>query len=482
MATAKSDGFTNVYQFRVRRYQTKLHKALVGLKYKRFIEIAHRRWGKDEIIMHAFRDISAKRPGTYWHCFPEYGQARKAIWNGINSHTGRKRIDEIFPPEIRKRVNDQDMYIETIWNSSWQMIGSDRYDATVGSGPVGIAYSEWSRCDPAAWAYHRPMLEENNGIAAFITTPQGDNHAKSMFDRALNNPNWYAELQTVDDTGIFTKEQLEETLEELRDLFGDELGTAYFEQEYYCDFSGATVGAYFGAEMRQAERDGRVCVVPVDPCYPVHTAWDLGKALNNPIWCFQVIPQFDENEVYTHSIPHIVDFYRPTDNDLEVWVKWLDERGYNGIDYVPHDIMVTEWGGGNRTRFELLRKLGRHPRRVPRVSVEDGRTAARQTIKIARFDRERCQTGIDGLKLYRRDWNAETKRYNDNPVKDWAEHIGSAFRYLGLAWRDAVPEVPAPPPKKDALEYNVDATGSIRANMGVREAVEDMIRRRNRGY
>lgn len=481
MAAAKSSDFGPVHRFRVRGYQTKLHRALVGMQYKRFIEIAHRRWGKDEIIMNAFRDISFKRPGTYWHCFPEYGQARKAIWNGINSHTGKKRIDEIFPPEVRKRVNDQDMYIETVWGSSWQMIGSDRYDATVGSGPVGIAYSEWSRCDPAAWAYHRPMLEENDGIAAFITTPQGDNHAKAMYDRAVNSSNWFAELQTVDDTGVFNAEQLCETLEELQDLFGYELGTAYFEQEYYCDFSGATVGAYYGGEIRQAERDGRIGVVPVDPRYPVHTAWDLGKALNNPIWCFQVIPQFNAEGLYTGSVPHIVDFYRPREDDLEVWVKWLNERGYNGNDYVPHDIMVTEWGT-KKTRYDVLKQLGRRPYRIARVSVEDGRTAARQTIKIARFDKQRCKTGIDGLKLYRREWNPETKRYNDNPVKDWAEHIGSAFRYLGLAWREAAPKAAPPPPKKTDLEYSVDSTGVIRGNMSVREAVDAMIRRRNGGY
>ena len=51
------------------------------------------------------------RTATYWHALPEYAQARKAIWNAINPHTGRRRIDEAFPHELRASVNDQEMFI-----------------------------------------------------------------------------------------------------------------------------------------------------------------------------------------------------------------------------------------------------------------------------------------------------------------------------------------------------------------------------------
>ena len=32
----------------------------------------------------------------------------------------------------------------------------------------------------SAWGYIRPMIEENNGWAVFITTPRGRNHALDM--------------------------------------------------------------------------------------------------------------------------------------------------------------------------------------------------------------------------------------------------------------------------------------------------------------
>lgn len=436
-----------IHQFRVRWYQRAFHEALVNQKKKRLIEIAHRRWGKDEIVLNGFRELSQKRIGTYWHCFPEYAQARKAIWNGINGHTGKRRIDEAFPPEIRRRINDNDMFIETIWGSTWQLLGSDRYDATVGSGPVGIAYSEWALCNPAAWAYHKPMIEESNGTAAFITTPRGNNHAKTMYNRAKDNEYWFAELSSITDTGALSEAQLAESLAEYQDLYGIDLGLAMFEQEYHCSFAGAMVGAYWGAEMAQAERQGRITSVPIDPRYPVHTAWDLGKAVNNPIWCFQVIK----------GRPHIVDFYRPETDDVADWCKWLDERDYHGNDYVPHDAMHTEWGSG-RTRVAILRDHKRKPVSVDKVSVADGLTAGRQTIKLAVFDEERCELGIEGLKNYRREWDDDLKTFRENPVKDWAEHIGSCFRYLGLSWREAArDEPPAPPQRQDYRSHTETA-------------------------
>jgi len=62
-------------------------------------------------------------------------------------------------------------------------------------------------------------------------------------------------------------------------------------------------------------------------------------------------------------------------------------------------------------------------------------------------------------------------------VKDWAEHIGSAFRYLGLAWRDVQPVKEKPKAPTD-LRYEVGPDGVVRGNMDVRQAVEAMMKRK----
>ena len=453
-------------EFRVRWYQQDFHRALVERTHDRLMAIWHRRAGKDEIVLNAISDLADREIGTYWHCFPEYKQARKAIWNGINTHTGQRRIFDAFPQPTIKRMQDDDMFIELHSGSTFQLLGSDRFDATVGSGPRGIAYSEWALSNPSAWAYHSPMIRETNGWAAFITTPRGNNHAKTMFDRARESDNWFAQLLTAADTEALSAEDLAEALAEYEDLHGPDLGLAFYEQEYFCSFSGAMIGAFWGAEVNRAEREGRICDVPVNEKHPVHTAWDLGKAVNNPIWCFQVIG----NQL------RIVDFYVPESDDLEQWVLWLAERGYRGNDYVPHDIMVTEWGS-SRTRFDTLKALKRKPVRVPKVSVADGIQAGRATINSAVFDKARCERGVEGLRSYRREYDDTLKTYRDNPVKDWAEHIGSAFRYLALAWREVRPPVEKKKPKAQP-EYRVGSDGIVRSNMTVKEQVEAMARRR----
>lgn len=436
---------------------------------KRALGIWHRRAGKDDVLLNRTAVAAFERPATYWTALPEYAQARKALWNAVDPHTGKRRIDQAFPQELREATNDQEMFIRFRNGSTWQLVGSDRYDSLVGAGVAGVTFSEFALANPSAWGYIRPMLEENNGWAAFITTPRGNNHAKSMYDLAKTDPRWFAEVLSVNETGALDAKQLDEALAEYQALYGIDFGRAMFEQEYLCSFSGAMVGAYWGAEVNKAEREGRITQIEIDPEHPVHTAWDLGKAVNNPIWCFQVIA----------GRPVIVDFYQPESDDLADWVKWLDDKGYNGTDFVPHDIIATEWGS-KRTRLEVLQGMGRRPKRLPMVSVADGLQAGRVTINAASFaDTPRVQAGLDGLRNYRRDWDDERKTFRETPVKDWAEHIGSAFRYLSLAWKDVVP-----PREKEVkpteLQYEVRPDGRVVGNMDVRAAVDAMMRRKRK--
>lgn len=435
----------------------------------------HRRAGKDEVNLNQHAVAAFNRIGTYWHMLPEYAQARKAIWNAVNPHTSKRRIDEAFPPRIRANTNENEMFIRFVNGSTWQVVGSDSYDSLVGTPPVGITFSEWALANPTAWAYLAPILAENGGWASFISTPRGNNHLRGMYDEFKDDPSWFVEVLRASDTGAASEEAIEETWKSYMALFGREMADMLIDQEYECSFSGALIGAYWGVEINRAEHDGRVAVTPIDPKHPVHTAWDLGKAVNNPIWCFQVIG----------GRPYIVDFYQPDSDDLDDWVDWLNERGYHGTDYCPHDVMAPwAWGSG-RTRFDVLKSKGRKPHVVPRVPVGDGLQAGRKTINEARFHAgadergERMKVGVEGLRSYRREWDGDRKRFNDIPHKDWAEHIGSAFRYLGQVWREA--RVTAPEkPKPTELQYEVTPAGVV-SNMTVREAVAAMKRRRTNG-
>ena len=78
---------------------------------KRAICIWHRRAGKDDVALHWAAASMIDKPGSYWHMLPAYSQGRKAIWTSVNPHTGKRRIDEAFPVELRVNTNEQEMFI-----------------------------------------------------------------------------------------------------------------------------------------------------------------------------------------------------------------------------------------------------------------------------------------------------------------------------------------------------------------------------------
>jgi len=291
---------------------------------KRALEIAHRRWGKDEIALNLMGKASITRPATYWHMLPEYAQARKAIWAAVNPHTGRRRIDEAFPHEWRDSMNEQEMFIRFKWGATWQCVGSDNFKALVGTPPAGIVMSEWSKAHPGAWAYLSPILIENKGWALGITTPEGRNHAHAMFNNWKTNPAYWTEVQTIEDSmrlcraagvePMVTLDDVELQRKEYRALYGDEAGDALIEQEWYCSWAAAVLGAFYGKEMSRAENENRICE-SIDPVrgYPISTAWDIGVDDPMAIWVFQVGPGW----------LHVIDYIEGSGYGFDYYCDWL---------------------------------------------------------------------------------------------------------------------------------------------------------------
>ena len=419
--------------WRPRKYQQPMWDAWQKQGVDRLIGICHRRWGKDEICLHGTQIKAMERPANYWHCFPEYAQARKGIWQAVNAHTGRRRIDEAFPHELRSATNDQEMRIEFVNGASWQVIGSDRYNSLVGGGVAGIVFSEWALANPSAWAYFRPMLEENAGWAAFITTPRGRNHAKSMYERAVRTERWFAELSTIRDTRALTKAQLEEAREDYAAIFGADIAETLIEQEYYCNFNAAVVGAFYGREMMEVRAEGRVLAFDALPGVPVHRAWDIGVDDDTAIWWFQV----------AGGQVRILDCYSASgagvDHYAEEVNRRIEEYGWaNGIDWVPHDAKQRIFGiEGARTTLQQMQSFGLNPHLVPSLSKQDGIQAARKTLGRCVFH-PRCEDlGLGALEQYRREFDEEKRAFRPTEVRDWTTHLADAFRYLSLIWRIA---------------------------------------------
>ena len=412
---------------------------------RRAMAVWHRRAGKDEVCLHWAATQCVLRPANFVHCLPEYEQGRKAIWNAVNPHSGRRRIDEAFPHAMRESTNDQGMTIRMHTGATWSVIGSDRYDTSlVGTSVAGIVFSEFALANPSAWAYARPTIEENDGWAIFITTPRGRNHAHEMFKHAQQAPGWFCELLTAEDTGALTREQLDEALREYRSLYGIDQGTAQYRQEYLCDWQASVLGSFYAMEMAAVRAEERVLAVEPPAGAPVHRSWDLGVGHSTSIWMFNVVgPQI---YVYDHYVGSGVGF----EHYADVLERLYRERGWtHGTDFVPHDAMVKEMGTG-RTRVETMQALGLHPMLAPNASLDDGRNAVRRTLPLCVFH-PRCDEGdlpgLGGLEQYRREWDDEKKTFKKSAVEDWTTDIADSFRYLSLSWKQApLREVKVPKP------------------------------------
>jgi phage terminase large subunit len=415
-----------------REHQMRLWSYLQHEGGRRAVAIWHRRAGKDEVALHHSAIAAMLRPGNYAHCLPEYAQGRKAIWNAVNPHTGKRRIDEAFPHELRTHTQDQEMQVRLVNGSTWQVIGSDTYNTSlVGTSIAGIVFSEYALSNPSAWAYARPMIEENDGWAVFISTPRGHNHCKALFDYARIAPGWFAELLTARDTGALTSQQLDDALAEYVSLYGLDMGGAQFRQEYLCDWSAAVLGAFFATEMAAVRAEGRVIPVEPPPGARVHRSWDLGMRDDTSIWMFSPVG----GQLYVY------DCLSASGAGLEWWrdtiVKLYDERGWlHGTDYVPHDAKVRELGSG-RTRVETMQALGLAPMLVPHATLQDGINAVRRTLPLCVFH-PRCEVvGLSALEQYRREWDDEKKCFRVSPLHDWTSDCADSFRYLAMGWKQA---------------------------------------------
>ena len=435
----------------IRYYQQPLHRYMVSGG-KRALACWHRRAGKDEVALAVTCELLHKRIATFWYCLPEYEMARKALWNGINAATGQRRIDEAFPEVLRESKDEQQMLIKFKCGSTFQLIGSDRYNATVGSGPAGIVYSEWALANPSAWAYHKPMLRENKGWALFITTPRGRNHAKTMFDSWSKRSDYFTELLTVDQTGVFTEEELQEELRDYIDLYGQDEGRALYEQEYLVSFNAAILGAYYSREMLAVRSEGRIAEVEALPGVPVHTAWDIGVRDDTSIWWWQVqgtqvvlLDCHSENHGHLESFAEL-DYAKRQEHG---WPRWRDKKSgeWSTIDWVPHDASVREWGTtGGRSRLETMQLLGLNPRLCPNMRKLDGINSLRRTLPRAIFH-PRCEIGISALEQYHRDWDDEKKVFRQDDNHDWSSHLADAARYMSLAWHEVPVRDDKPKPR-----------------------------------
>ena len=406
------------YNFTPRDYQLKLFQALDG-GIKRALQIWHRRSGKDKSCLNYMFKEMCRRVGNYYYYFPTYEQGRKALWENIGKDGFR--FIEHMPKELISRKSNQEMILELKNGSIFRIIGVDRKDSIVGTNPVGMVFSEFSLQDPEAWRLMSPIARENGAWVIFNMTPRGKNHGHEMYENTKDNPRWYVDIRTVDDTGILTEADIQEE----RD---DGMEEAMVQQEYYCSFNAGVVGSYYGDLVEKAETSGRIGNYPPSDYLTVNTYWDLGVDDSTACWLLQ-----------RHQGQNIfIDYFEHANEGLNFYANELKMRadlyGYiYGTHYLPHDAGHRSIQT-NQTTAEILEQLCRDygisddVEIVERLKIIDGINSARRQFSSCYFNKELCEDGIKKLSLYTKKYDSKRQVYLEHPVHDYTSHCADAFR------------------------------------------------------
>lgn len=414
--------------FTPRWYQQPLWDAIVNQGVKRAAYCWPRRHGKDLLAIHLLANMALRtgpgqpgRIGAYVYVFPYQNQARKVVWNGMDNDG--KRFIHAFPPEYIESKNEAEMFIRLKNGSTFQVFGGDDPDKLVGTNPVAIVFSEYALTDPRCWQLLSPIVNANGGWVIFNSTPRGKNHFYTLLNMAMKSNNWYSSWETAITLGVMSPVDLINLRNELND-------EALFNQEALCSFEAPLQGAYFGAELKRMNQQGRLREIPVDTLLPVDTAWDLGMDDMTAIWFIQRYR--DEHR--------IVGYYENSGEGLQHYIRYVREWGERyGIvfdkHYAPHDIEVRELTAGGQTRRQVAASLGLRFTPVKRHSLEDGIEVLRNMLNSSYIDEQKTGKGLEALKSYCKEWDANNQTFKNRPLHNWASHAADALRQYAMGTR-----------------------------------------------
>lgn len=374
----------------------------------------HRKAGKDRTATFIESELAINRIGLYWHALPRYEDARKVIWDAITPD-GKRLIDVNFPPAIVKRRLDHEMKLELVNGSIWQPVGADNYDSLVGAFPVHVTYSEYPLMNPKAREFLRPALAMNDGTELVIGTPRGYNHGHDLWLYAQSRPEWFTSLLTAHDTGVLSKEALDEE----RRAMPDEL----FRQEYECDWSAANIGSILGRYVEAAEKEGRVTEdVEFDADGAgVEISSDIGRRHISAFWFWQ--PQVGGFSLF--------DYDEDNGLDAEEWIDRLkariDKRKLTKI-WLPHDARAKTFAAKYSPIEQFIKAFGADRVAIsPQTKKEHSINAGQVVIRNCRFNKTACARGLSALRSWSYAYDDERKAYSKAPVDDWAADASDAF-------------------------------------------------------
>lgn len=432
------------HRYTPRDYQLNAWRAMDAMK--RVLLVWHRRCGKDKLCFNKLIVKAAETTANYAYYFPTATLGRKALWNNVDVKNGMRVIDHVAPALLAKKPNETEMRIELVNGSTVQILGTDNLDV-VGGNYYGVVFSEYQNQNPLAWDLTRPILAENGGWAWFNGTPRGENHLYEMLKCNRDNPAWFTQVLSVDDTHAITQADIDE---EIR----SGMKPALVRQEFHCDFSAPNENAIYGKLMSDAMAQQRIGAFPIDGRSPVHTFWDLGGPKNTVVWYGQRLP-------FGRFRWIDVDYGLSVDS-LAARVAHMQAKGYTwGKHFLPHDAHQT--GRHHSTFYADVIAAGlKNVVVVPPIhDVWTGINYVAELMPSFEWRTPACDNGVKGLKAYESAPDGSSGVVKNTPLHTWASHIADAMRTMAEA--DKLGLVPS----IDVMNSKPKAQ-PLRATMGLR--------------
>jgi len=408
------------HKFAPREYQIPVLKALQN-GCKKAVLVWARGLGKDLVAMNYLIMQALQSPGVYLHCFPNYNQAKRAIWKSVHdTHDGDSisYLDHI-PENLIKHKNSSEMMIQFVNGSIYCVMGLDGKNAmrARGMNPKFVVLSEYAFMDAESWHTIEPRVKQNNGTVIFISTPNGKNHFWELYQYAKNDKSYFTSFKTIEDAKTLSKNDIEQ-------LRREGVPEDFIQQEYYCSFERGSQGSYYGKLIQKARDENRICRFPIYPGLPVHSAWDIGVGDSTAIFLFQHLANGHYNFIH---------YYENSGESLLHYLRFLNRyREEKGIEYgrhfVPHDMKNREFTSGV-DRLESAREFGYRMDVVAKKPIDEGVNSVRSFLPLCKFHLDNCAHGIKCLDFYRKKYNEQLKVYYDEPCHDRWSHGADAFRY-----------------------------------------------------
>lgn len=429
------------YNLDYREYQKPLVN-FIRKGWKRWVVCWHRRAWKDKTFFNLLVEEAIKNKWWYAYILPTYTQWKKIIWDSID--TKGLKFKNHIPPQILFWENGTELKF-TLANWSFiQILWSENIDNLRWISPRWIIFSEYAFQNPTAWEVMRPILAENGGWAIFNSTPNWKNHFYDLYNMALDNPEWFCQKLTVDDTKAVSKEYIDQ---EKKDWMSGEM----IQQEYFCNFEVWAIWSYYADIMNIVYKDNRILNIPKNFSM-VDIYFDLWRNDQTSVWFKQNDWMFfNFIHYYEANWKHITKYFDYLDdyldkNNLQLWKLFL-----------PHDSSQKRVEAEKSSLERANERYWSHKvHYIERTkSVQKDRDTVRAILSKCRFDKDECSQWIKCLENYHKRWDDKKKVFADEHEHDWSSHGADSFRYFAVTEKEPIKKIQIPREFVNRLTWKV---------------------------